>query len=46
MPSEERKGVALQAIRPSIDRFHTAVVKTSEVIRALLGGGGDAPLAR
>jgi len=43
MPSEERKGVALQAIRPSIDRFHTAVAKTSEVIRALLGGGGDAP---
>jgi len=43
MPSEERKGVALQAIRPNIDRFHTAVVKTSEVIRALLGGGGDAP---
>lgn len=43
MPSEERKEVALKAIRPSIDRFHTAVVKTSEVIRVLLGGGGDAP---
>jgi hypothetical protein len=43
MPSEERKGVALQAIRPNIDRFHSAVAKTSEVIRALLGGGSDAP---
>jgi len=43
MPSEEKRGVALQAIRPSIDRFHTAVVKTSDVIRSLLGGGGDAP---
>lgn len=43
MPSEERKGIALQAIRPSIERFHSAVAKTSEAIRALLGGAGDAP---
>ena len=43
MPSDEKKGVALQAIRPSIDRFHSAVAKTSEAIRALLGGAGDAP---
>jgi len=43
MPSETRKGVALEAIRPNIDRFHSAVAKTSEQIRALLGGEGDAP---
>jgi hypothetical protein len=43
MPSEERRGVALEAIRPGIDRFHSAVAKTSEVIRSLLAGTGNAP---
>ena len=43
MPSEERKGVALAAIRPCIDRFNSAVAKTSEAIRALLAGTGSAP---
>jgi hypothetical protein len=43
MPSEERKGIALEAIRPCIDRFKSAVAKTSEDIRALLGGTGNAP---
>ncbi len=43
MPSEERKGVALEAIRPRIEQFHSAVAKTAEQIRGLLGGTGDAP---
>jgi hypothetical protein len=43
MPSEERKVIALEAIRPCIDRFNSAVAKTSEDIRALLAGSGQAP---
>jgi hypothetical protein len=43
MPSEERRGVALNAIRPCIDKFRSAVAKTSEEIRALLGGTGNVP---
>lgn len=43
MPSEERNGIALAAIRPCIDRFKSAVAKTSEEIRGLLAGTGNAP---
>jgi hypothetical protein len=41
MPSEENRGVALDAIRPQIKRFQAAVAKTSEEVRGLLAGTGD-----
>lgn len=41
MPSEERRGVALDAIRPGIERFHAAVTKTAEQVRGLLAGAGE-----
>jgi hypothetical protein len=41
MPSEERKGTALDAIRPRIERFQAAVAKTTDEIRGLLAGTGD-----
>lgn len=42
MPSEEKKGVALEAIRPGIERFHAAVAKTAEQVRGLLTGTSGA----
>ena len=42
MPSEERKGVALDAIRPRIELFQAAVAKTTDQVRGLLAGTGDA----
>lgn len=41
MPSEERKGIALDAIRPGIERFQAALAKTAEDVRGLLGGTSD-----
>jgi hypothetical protein len=41
MPSEERKGIALDAIRPGIERFQAAVAKTAEEVRGLLAGTSD-----
>jgi hypothetical protein len=43
MPSEDRKSIALEAIRPSIERFHAAVAKTAEEVRGLLAGAGGTP---
>ena len=43
MPSEDRKGIALEAIRPGIERFHAAVAKTTEQISGLLAGAGGTP---
>ncbi len=43
MPSEQQKGVALDAIRPGIVRFQSAVAKTAEQVRGLLAGTGSAP---
>lgn len=41
MPSDELRGIALDAIRPQIKRFQAAVAKTSEEVRGLLAGTGD-----
>jgi hypothetical protein len=41
MPSEERKGIALDAIRPRIEMFQAAVAKTTDQVRGLLEGTGD-----
>ena len=43
MPSEEHKSVALDAIRPGIEKFQVAVAKTAEQVRGLLAGTGNAP---
>jgi hypothetical protein len=43
MPSEERKSVALDAIRPGIKRYQAAVAKTAEEVRGLLAGTGGGP---
>jgi hypothetical protein len=42
MPSEERKGIALDAVRARIELFHAAVAKTTDQVRGLLEGTGDA----
>jgi hypothetical protein len=41
MPSEERIGIALEAIRPNRERFLSAVSTTTEEIRGLLHGTGE-----
>lgn len=41
MPSEERKGIALDAIRSRIEMFQAAVAKTTDQVRGLLEGTGD-----
>ena len=43
MPSEDRMGIALDAIRPCIERFNAAVAKTGEQVRGLLAGAGGTP---
>jgi hypothetical protein len=43
MPSEDRKGIALEAIRPCIERFHAAVARTTEQVSGLLAGAGGTP---
>jgi hypothetical protein len=43
MPSEDRIAVALEAIRPQIARFHSAVATTMEQVRGLLAGTGESP---
>jgi hypothetical protein len=42
MPSEERKGIALDAVRSRIELFNSAVAKTTDDVRGLLAGTGDA----
>jgi hypothetical protein len=41
MPSEKRTGIALEAIRPRVELFHSAVATTMEQVRALLAGTAE-----
>jgi len=41
MPSEERRAIALQAIRPRIEMFHSALTVTINQVRGLLAGSGN-----
>jgi len=41
MPSEDRTQLALEAIRPRVERFQSAVATTTENIRGLLSGTED-----
>jgi len=41
MVSEERKSIALEAIRPRVELFHAAVATTTNEVRGLLSGTGD-----
>lgn len=41
MPSEDRTTIALEAIRPRLELFKSAVAVTVEDIRGLLAGGGE-----
>ncbi len=43
MPSEDRTGIALEAIRPRAELFHSALATTMEQIRGLLAGTGESP---
>jgi hypothetical protein len=43
MPSEDRTNIALDAIRPRTELFHSAVATTMEQIRGLLAGTGETP---
>jgi hypothetical protein len=43
MPSEDRTGIALEAIHPRAELFHSAVATTMEQIRGLLAGTGESP---
>ncbi|MBT8070360.1 MAG: hypothetical protein KJO80_08000, partial [Gammaproteobacteria bacterium] len=41
MPSEERKAIALDAVRPRIEQFHAALTITSEQVRGLLSASNS-----
>lgn len=41
MPSEERRALALDAVRPRIELFRSALTVTSNQVQALLAGSGD-----
>jgi len=41
MPSEERKAIALDAVRPRIKQFHAALTITAEQVRGLLGASNN-----
>jgi len=41
MPSEERRAIALEAIRPRIDMFQAALTVTVNQVRGLLAGSGN-----
>ena len=41
MPSDERRAIALEAIRPRIEAFHAALAVTSNQVRGLLAGSED-----
>ncbi len=43
MLSEDRIAIALEAIRPRAEQFHSAVATTMEQIRGLLAGTGESP---
>ncbi len=41
MPSEERKAIALDAVRPRIKQFHAALTITAEQVRGLLSASNN-----
>ena len=41
MPSDERKQIALDAIRPRIEQFHSALAVTADQVRDLLAGSNN-----
>ena len=41
MPSDDRKAIALDAIRSRIEQFHSAVAVTADQVRGLLAGSGN-----
>jgi len=41
MPSEERTAIALEAVRPRIEQFHSALTVTAEQVRGLLAGSAN-----
>ena len=41
MPSEERRALALEALRPRIDMFHSALTVTINQVQGLLAGSGN-----
>ena len=41
MPSEERSAIALEAIRPRIELFNSALTVTADQVRGLLAGSGN-----
>jgi len=41
MPTEERRALALEAIRPRIEMFHAALTVTIDQVRGLLAGSGN-----
>ena len=41
MPSDERRAMALDAVRSRIEQFHSALTVTSNQVSALLAGSGD-----
>jgi hypothetical protein len=41
MPSDERKGIALNAIRSRVEMFHSAVATASGQVRGMLAGSGN-----
>ena len=41
MPSDERKQIALDAIRPRIEQFHSALAVTTDQVRGLLAGSNN-----
>lgn len=41
MQSDKRTGLALDAIRPRLEMFHSAIAVTTEDIRGLLSGSGE-----
>jgi hypothetical protein len=41
MPSDERKQIALEAIRPRIEQFHSALAVTADQVRGLLAGSNN-----
>ena len=43
MPSEDRTGIAIEAIRSRVELYHSAVAATTEQIRGLLAGAGETP---
>ena len=42
MPSEERKGLTLDAISPRSELFRSALAVTANQVRGMLAGSGDA----